>query len=297
MKTLLDIVRFIWRHPLASRNRPLAFKRFISWQLRQKWHRRAEVRPFVEDSVLVVEKGMSGATGNIYTGLLEFEDMAFLLHVLRVSDQFADVGANVGVYTILAAKNVGAEVISFEPIPSTFSKLRRNVETNQVTGRVDLKCYGVGDKAETLRFTGTMDAVNHVLGADEAIEGADVVEVPVRTLDELLEGRQPAIFKIDVEGFEWPALMGAQQLLASPSLKALIIELNGSGGRYGFADEKIHQLLTSFGFAPHAYEPFTRKLTRLPSYGHLNTIYVRDPDWVIDRVKAAKKFRVLNVEV
>ena len=126
MKTLFKIIQFIWQHPLASRNRPLAFKRFFSWQIRQKLRPHAENVPFVEDSILVVEKGMAGATGNIYTGLLEFEDMAFLLHTLRSGDTFADIGANVGAYTILAAKNAGASVVSFDPVsgnamPSTSS--------------------------------------------------------------------------------------------------------------------------------------------------------------------------------
>jgi len=297
VNSLFRIIRFIWQHPLASRNRPLAFKRFFSWQLGQKLRPRPVTCPFVDDSVLVVEKGMAGATGNIYTGLLEFEDMGFLLHVLRAGDCFADVGANVGVYTILAARNAGASVISFEPIPSTFKRLQRNVETNKVSALVDLKCYGVGDKAQTLHFTETMDAVNHVLGENENTGGQAVIEVPVRTLDELLDGRQPVVFKIDVEGFEWPALQGASNLLASPLLKAIIIELNGSGGRYGYSDESIHRLLVAHGFSPYAYEPFSRQLKKLDSYGALNTIYIRDPDWVARRVSEARKYRILNIEV
>ena len=55
-----------------------------------------------------------GATGNLYVGLHEFEEMAFLLHFLRRGDLFADVDANVGSYTILAAVAVGTEAIAFE---------------------------------------------------------------------------------------------------------------------------------------------------------------------------------------
>jgi FkbM family methyltransferase len=240
---------------------------------------------------------MTGATGNIYTGLLEFEDMGFLLHVLRPGDVFADVGANVGVYTILAAKNAGAKVIAIEPIPSTFQKLRRNVAGNKIVDQVELKCYGVGEKAETLRFTEAMDTVNHVVGIGEAVDG-QVIEVPVRTIDELLDGSQPAIFKIDVEGFEWPALQGARQLLASPILKGLIIELNGSGSLYGFTDEQIHQLLQSFGFSPYTYDPFSRALRQLSTFGTVNnTIYVKDAEWVTNRVQTARKFNILGEDV
>jgi len=297
VNSLLKIIRFIWRHPLASRNRPLAFKRFLFWQIGQQLRPRPVTCPFVDDSVLVVEKGMAGATGNIYTGLLEFEDMGFLLHVLRPEDVFADVGANVGVYTILAARNAGARVISFEPIPSTFRRLQRNVQANKVSDRVDLKCFGVGDKAETLRFTEAMDAVNHVLGENESAGSHAVIEVPVRTLDELLDGRQPVVFKIDVEGFEWPALQGAGKLLASQSLRAIIIELNGCGSRYGYNDETIHSLLVGHGFSPYTYEPFSRKLKKLDTYGNLNTIYIRDLDWTARRLEEARKYRILNIEV
>jgi FkbM family methyltransferase len=297
MRSALKIVQFIARHPLASKNRFLAFKRFFSWQIRQNLRPRPEKVPFVEDSVMIVEKGMEGATGNIYTGLLEFEDMAFLLHVLRPEDTFVDVGANVGAYTILAAKNVGADVVSFEPIPSTFQRLQRNVDANHAGAKVDLKCYGVGDHASALRFTTSMDSVNHVLAENERADTAKTVEVPVRTLDELLQGRQPTLLKIDVEGYEWPALSGARSVLGSPSLKAIIIELNGSGQRYGYDEDKIHELLTSFGFTPYSYKPFTRELKQEAGYGNLNTIYLKDADWTTLRIRSAKKYRVLNVAV
>jgi FkbM family methyltransferase len=298
MKSLFDILQFIWHHPLASRNRPLAIGRFLGWQVRQGLRRRPEKVTFVEDSVLVVEKGMFGATGNIYTGLQEFDDMSFLLHVLRAGDTFVDVGANVGAYTILAAKNVGAKVISFEPIPSTFEKLRRNAEANGVLEKVDSQCCGVSDKPGTLRFTKSMDAINHVIRDDEVANGSDTVEVPVATLNELLKDQHPVLIKIDVEGFEWPVLNGAGSILASPSLKALIIELNGCGGHYGYDENEIHKLLLSHGFAPYSYEPFSRLLKVEPGYyGHNNTIYIKDAEWGRLRVQASRKYRILNVNV
>ena len=57
---------------------------------------------------------MYGATGNIYCGLHDFEEMSFLMHFLRAGDVFADVGVNVGAYSMLAA-SVGARAIAFEP--------------------------------------------------------------------------------------------------------------------------------------------------------------------------------------
>lgn len=298
MKSLLDILKFIWQHPLASRNRPRAIGRFLGWQIRQGIRRRPEKLTFVEDSVLVVEKGMFAATGNIYTGLVEFNDMSFVLHSLRPGDTFVDVGANIGTYTILAAKNAGAHVISFEPIPSTFEKLRRNVTANEVNEIVDLRRYGVSDQAGTLHFTNSIDAMNHVLRDHEVANRTDVAEVPTDALDELLKGHQPALMKIDVEGFEWPVLTGAGSVLASPSLKALIIELNGTGSHFGYDENKIHELLLSHGFVPYSYEPFSRQLKVEPGYyGHDNTIYIKDAEWAGHRVKTSRKYNILNVKV
>jgi len=298
MKSLFAILKFIWNHPLASKNRFLAIRRFLSWQIGQRLRPGPKRVRFVEDSVLVAELGMVGATGNIYMGLLEFHDMAFLLHILKPGDMFVDVGANVGVYSVLAAKNAGADVISFEPIPSTFSKLQRNIEANGVKDRVDLKRYGVSDKPGSLHFTATMDVVNHVLKPGQQADPSWTVEVPVGTLDDLVLARKPVLCKIDVEGYEWPVLNGASSLLSSPSLKAVIIELNGSGSKFGFDEDKIHALFVSHGFAPYRYEPFSRQLKEEPRYyGHDNTIYIRDLEWVRQRIKASKQYNILNVKV
>jgi len=55
--------------------------------------------------------------------------------------------------------------------------------------------------------------------------------VPVRTLGAVLDGRSPALIKMDVEGFESAVLAGAERALADPALLAVIMELNGSGVR------------------------------------------------------------------
>ena len=54
--------------------------------------------PFVDSCSLFAQAGMTGITQNIYVGLAEFREMAFLLHVLRPDDLFVDVGANIGTW-------------------------------------------------------------------------------------------------------------------------------------------------------------------------------------------------------
>jgi FkbM family methyltransferase len=282
---MLNLLRFIWQHPLASRQRMRALGRMVRWQLATRLLPEAELAmPFVSESRLLMRRGMTGATGNWYCDLHELHDMAFVLHLLRPGDLFVDVGANVGSYTVLAAAGVGARVVSVEPVPQTLRQLLRNVRLNDLGQIVEVHGVGVSDADGELRFSAELDTVNHVLVKGE--QGASVV-VPVRTLDALLLNQVPTLIKMDVEGFELPALKGAVATLAHPSLRALILETNGSGRRYGHSDKAIVDLLTRQGFWPHTYDGFERRLTT--GLGGANTVFVRDPERVQALVSAAPR--------
>jgi FkbM family methyltransferase len=296
LKKLFSILTFIGRHPLAGKNKLASYERFFRWQLKQTISPRARVCAFVEDSVLLIEKGMSGATGNIYCGLLEFPDMAFVLHLLRPGDLMGDVGANVGAYTVLAAKNVGANVISIEPVPSTFQHLKNNIELNKISDLTTLINCGAAAQKGELEFTQGLDAVNHVAVSKEK-SPYNIVKVMTRTLDDIFRDKKPLLLKIDVEGFEHEVINGAANLLQSGTLDAIIIELNGSGMRYGFSDVLIHEKLMNYGFAPYTYDPFSRKLTQLDKPGNLNTLYLKNIKRIINRISSARKFEILDQKI
>lgn len=59
---------------------------------------------------------------------------------------------------------------------------------------------------------------------DEA--AANAIEVDVTTLDDALKDAHPTLIKIDGEGYELPVLQGTMNTLASPALKAIVMELN-----------------------------------------------------------------------
>jgi hypothetical protein len=99
---IVNTLCFLLNHPLSQGQKLPTLERFIRWQLGSRMLPAEVVWPFVNDARLIVRPGMTGATGNVYVGLHEFEDMAFLLHYLRPGDLFVDVGANVGSYTVLA---------------------------------------------------------------------------------------------------------------------------------------------------------------------------------------------------
>lgn len=291
MKQLLRILKSIINHPINKDNKLNAIFRYLRWQINCRLNPFPIIYKYTEKSKLIVSKGMTGATGNLICGLHEYNDMFFLLHFLRQNDLFIDIGANIGSYTILASGHVEAMTISLEPVPSTFEHLTNNININRIQDRVRALNIALGSTSGKISFTKSLDTMNHVATNLDK----DTIDVSVLTLDEILkEERIPALIKIDVEGFETEVINGAKDTLLENELKAIIIELNGCGERYGYDETKIHNTLIKNGFDPYFYEPIQRHLTKIESFGKLNTIYLRDFEFVCKRVENAQKVKIFN---
>jgi len=287
---VIGTLKFILNHPLNENHKFSAVKRFLWWQIKTRFVDKPYIHQFTPNSKLLVRRGMTGATGNIYCGLHEFNDMGFLLHFLRNDDLFIDIGANIGSYTILASSEIGAQTISIEPIPSTIEHLKNNVSINSIEDKVEIHNIGLGAKEGFLEFTKSLDTVNHVASPGEV----DTLKVPIKTLNQICENKSPILIKIDVEGFETEVINGANEVLSKPTLQAIIIELNGSGKRYGYNEELIHIKLMNLGFKPINYNPIKREIHLLERYGDLNTVYIRDVNFVENRITKTKHIKVVN---
>jgi FkbM family methyltransferase len=284
---------FIFSHALAGRHPVKSMVRFMVWQLQTIVSpQKLRVKTFVKPVKFYARKGLTGITGNIYVGLHEFNDMAFLLHLLNVDDVFFDVGANVGSYTLLASGVRGAKTIALEPIASTYDILAKNIALNKIESLTTVLNVGAGASASTTSFSADEDTTNHVLSAGES--SVNTVEVPVITVDSLLIHNHPTLIKIDVEGYETEVLKGMTNTLNCAALKAIIIELNGSGERYGYEESNIHVLLLTHGFSPYEYDPFKREVKQLQGYGKNNTIYCRHLDIVTSRLKNAAGVKIMG---
>ena len=250
---------------------------------------------WVNNSRLIVSRGMTGATGNIYVGLMEYKDMSLLLHYVKEDDLFYDVGANVGAYTVLASKVKNAKTVSIEPLPNTFSKLQDNININNLNNVISLN-IGLSKEKSKLYFTTDKDTMNSVATSNDK----NTQEVDVDTIDNLsMEYGIPQIIKIDVEGYETYVLQGANNTLLSEKLEVLILELNGSGKKFKLYDDDIHNDLLLKGFLPYTYDPFTRELITLETYSSENTIYIKNDnvEKIKNTLKNADSFVVNNVRL
>jgi FkbM family methyltransferase len=294
MQAVKRTLGFIFDHPLGKRHPFVALYKLIKWQLQSRFSpSKFIIKAFVSPVKFYARKGLTGITGNIYTGLHEFNDMAFLLHLLNKTDIFFDVGANVGSYTLLASGVCKAKTIAIEPSANTAALLNKNLLLNQLQTRVVLVNALAGVGESTLTFSKNQDTTNHVIAENE-LQNFDFELVNVIDIDSLTINNKPTLIKIDVEGFETEVLKGMTATFKQQNLKAIIIELNGSGLRYGFDDQPIHQLLISNGFKPYYYDPFSRNLEEISSYGNHNTIYCRDIEFINNRLQTAAAFKVMG---
>jgi FkbM family methyltransferase len=291
---ILALIKFITSHPLNANKKCKSIITFIKWQIGIRLLKKKVISPWVNDSVFICGLSETGLTGNLYTGLIEFEDMAFLLHALQSDEIFVDVGANVGAYTILASKVVGSNSLAFEPLPETANRLKDQIQMNRIEGMVKIHNKGVAEKKGKLFFTNNHDTINKV-SLTGNINNTTKTQVDVTTLDDELDNSSKYFIKIDVEGYEYNVIEGASKLLLGNSVSALIVELNGSGKEFGYSDEKVHQKILAFGFNPVSYDPRSRILSACNTYNKKagNTIYVKDLNY-LSKICKKSEFRTIH---
>ncbi len=139
---------------------------------------------------------------------------------------FVDVGANIGIHTLLAASRVQESglVHSFEPTPRTCEILRTNVVVNGYSGRVRIHELALTDKRGAAKlWIGDVCGHNTLFGKER--DPRRSIEVETLSLDEVLAGVPSIDFvKVDAEGAEPFILRGMRQILSRCPRLQLAVE-------------------------------------------------------------------------
>jgi FkbM family methyltransferase len=173
----------------------------------------------------------------------------------KEGDIVVDIGAHIGLYTIISSKRVGAngKVVAIEAHPGNFEMLNSNIKLNQLNNVIPLN-YAVYSKETKVKlylpsgesgFTKYNTIMPNWINTREKF-----VEVNANTLDYLLqlnEIRQEEVnwIKIDVEGAEFEVLKGATNVLSKSKDIAILMELHGPPHIYR---PKVEEFLRSYNF-------------------------------------------------
>lgn len=231
----------------------------------------------------------------IYHGDFEIDERIFLNVFLRPGDTYVDIGANLGLFSLIAAHLVGptGRVHSFEPSSKTFQRLRGNVELNSLTNITlhELAMSNTAEKREMVTATDGMDAWNSL--AQPYMGGNYTKEtITTDTWDKFAPGHGLAtgvtLMKIDVEGWEQAVLEGARGLLSRPDAPILQVEFTDEAAKAaGFTCAGVYRLIEEFGYRLYRFDPHTRQLTHdplRPEYPYANLFAIKDLAAVVARL-------------
>ena len=281
---LANMHHYFESHPLTCDAPLSAWARFASWQLRSRLQDEILFH-WIGGQMLAVQRGMPGATGNIYFGLHEFTDMMFAIHFLRKDDLFLDVGANVGSYTVLASGVCRARTWAFEPDPGTMRHLKRNIAINSLDALVRVFECALGSEQGEVAFTVGLDTENRIAAANDK----NVRMISLEPLDTVIAGSQPIMIKVDVEGSEEGVLQGAKAVLANPCLRVLELET---------VTLESTRILNLYQFERAYYDPFSHSLDRDSiNLKSSNSLFVRDWSFVSTRLATAKRVEILGRQI
>lgn len=156
-------------------------------------------------------------------GRMGRKEADFFGHVIQPGMHIADVGANIGLYSLLLARSAGptGRVYCFEPDALMASALRRNLAANGITqAEVFEQAVGAATGTATLQRNSVNSGDNRLGTTTGTPFHSDLTVVPVCALQDALQGRRLDFIKMDVQGWEGEALRGVAALLeANPGLQ------------------------------------------------------------------------------
>lgn len=232
----------------------------------------------------------------IYCEDFEWHERQFINTFLRPSDIFVDVGANIGLFTLIAANIVGntGHIYAFEPCSRTYQRLIANTQLNCLT---NVSCYqlALSDKETQTDMTVSLDGFDAwnslakpIAGEQFAVERVECTTWNKFAQENNLVGRV-TLMKIDVEGWEAHVLKGGYDTLSRTDAPILQVEFTDKASRMaGSSCEDLYHLLEELGYQMFIYDANSKRLIPDPlreNYPYVNLIATKRPEEISDRLK------------
>ncbi|MEO6327604.1 MAG: FkbM family methyltransferase [Ginsengibacter sp.] len=148
----------------------------------------------------------------MYNYFVDWEEFNLISKYIQPGDEAFDIGANMGFYTVWMSKFIShGKIHSFEPDAQNFERLQKNITLNNLPAAVIANKKAIGDTDGELAFTEGLDGENHIVdqGADNAVT---VLSQKIESYVKQHNIFDIAYLKIDVEGFEYDVLKGANNI-------------------------------------------------------------------------------------
>lgn len=195
----------------------------------------------------------------------EKEESQMMENLVSDGDNFFDIGANIGWYSLnIAASRRSSTVYAFEPVPTTYGHLQTNLGLN-ASGNIKSFNFGLSDRAGEFTFyyppegSGNASAVNLTGRSD-----VNSAQCLVRTLDDFTRetGTRVDFIKCDVEGAELLVFKGGLETIKRDKPAVLSEILRKWSAQFNYNPNEIFALFRTLG-----YRVFTAEGGRLVEFG------------------------------
>ena len=233
----------------------------------------------------------------VYCDRFEWRELQFLEAYLKPGDVFVDVGANIGLYSLVASRIVGNKgwVFAFEPCAKTSQRLAENLELN---GLKNVRCYqaALSDRSCRMPLHASLDGydawnslVNPTQGRAFAVEMVDTIVWDEFAPRHGLTGAV-RLMKIDAEGWESHILAGGEVTFRRQDAPVLQVEFTEQAClAAGSSCQALYRQLEGLGYQLFLYDAQTRRLVPdalRQSYPYLNLVAAKDPCAIESRIGA-----------
>ncbi|MBZ0199932.1 MAG: FkbM family methyltransferase, partial [Ignavibacteriaceae bacterium] len=219
-----------------------------------------------------------------YWGEFERENIKFFKSLVRQGQTIFDVGANIGIYSLTAARvmNNSGRVYCFEPSDWAYNRLRENVAINRFSN-IEIIKKGVSNKSGTIDFYICHDDAYNSIGSKPMMEVEKVVPIQVTTIDEFCDAQKIPhidILKIDAEGADYLILKGAKVMISKQNAPIIFCEFNRSiSDGFDFSKNDFINYLVKNSFS--AYELKDNKLVEFKHDSSSNEIICLKPEHIL----------------
>lgn len=186
---------------------------------------------------------------SIYKAITDRSERRLCRSLIQPGMIVADIGANIGLYTDFFAKCVGpkGQVHAFEPEPTNFQLLSRSLGSRK---NITLNQMAVGNKTEQsyLYISPNLNVDHQTYNSHS---DRQKITITTTTLDDYFPSNQSVDFiKLDIQGFEYHALLGMDRVLSKNSQVKIILEYSPAGlASAGANNQQLKSFLKERGFA------------------------------------------------
>lgn len=283
---IFQVINYILTHPANKNKRINTLLKSIGWQVYKRIKNKPIIFNFGNDIQIKCWPGNVSTNALIYTnGKFDYHEINFLEHYLKKGDGFLDIGGNCGVYSFKAASILGesSRIDCFEPDPTMFYYITESKKMNKLPN-LHIHKLAVSETKKISYFSIINDSSNHHLIDlkkldNENISDKEYIKVDCVDLDSFVGENIYSMAKMDIEGAEFSALMGAKGMLSASNPPVWLVEINPEQlKKFACSAIDIKDFFKEHNYSFYTYNSDLKSLKPLSDFNHswLNVFAISD---------------------